>query len=137
MARSAARWTAANRPVARTPSPLVRTMSASVTRGRVSADARHLRGLEPLLDKPLLKALVLSRDRDARVLESGALVLPAAWALGVDDEPDTGSRGAGDEQPVRFDCYSSAGADVGQAAGHARQRDADQDAQRRRRRRPG
>jgi len=61
-----------------------------------AADARHLRGLESLLDKPLLKALVLSRDRDARVLESGALALPAAWALGVDDEPDTGSRGAGD-----------------------------------------
>ena len=41
MARSAARWTAARRPVARTSSPHALTMSASVTRGRALAAVRH------------------------------------------------------------------------------------------------
>jgi hypothetical protein len=39
------------------------------------------------LDKPLLMALVLSRDRDARKLATGLLALPVAWALGVDEAP--------------------------------------------------
>lgn len=45
-------------------------------------DARHLRGLEDLLDKPLLGALLLSMDRDARRLSGPVLALPAAWVLG-------------------------------------------------------
>lgn len=44
-------------------------------------DARHLRGLETLLDKPLLARLVVSMDQDARSLESGAIAVPAAWLL--------------------------------------------------------
>ena len=55
---------------------------AAARRARPAAVARHLRGLESLLDKPLLKALVLSSDRDARAIEPGVLALPAAWALG-------------------------------------------------------
>lgn len=47
-----------------------------------AADARALRGLEPLLDKPLLAALVLSNDPGARDLGGGVLALPIAWALG-------------------------------------------------------
>jgi predicted AAA+ superfamily ATPase len=46
-----------------------------------SADARTMRGLESLLDKPLLKGLVLSQDREIRPLSSGILALPVAWFL--------------------------------------------------------
>ncbi|MDA2930026.1 ATP-binding protein [Acidobacteria bacterium AH-259-O06] len=46
-----------------------------------SADARTLRGVEVLLDKPLLKGLVLSLDRDVRQLAPGILALPVAWFL--------------------------------------------------------
>jgi predicted AAA+ superfamily ATPase len=48
-----------------------------------SADARHLRGLEGLLDRPLLGGLVLSMDVDARELEPGVFAAPVAWALGA------------------------------------------------------
>jgi len=51
------------------------------------ADARHLRDLQPFLDKPLLMSLVLSRDRDARRLAPGLLALPVAWALGAGGAP--------------------------------------------------
>lgn len=46
-----------------------------------SADARTLRGLEPLLDKPLLGAVVVSLDREVRRLAPGVLAVPAAWLL--------------------------------------------------------
>lgn len=46
-----------------------------------SADARALRDLESFLDKPLLKALLLSLDRNARLLSDSILALPVAWAL--------------------------------------------------------
>ena len=46
-----------------------------------SADARTLRNLESLLDKPLLKGIVLSQDREIRPLAGGALALPVAWFL--------------------------------------------------------
>jgi len=60
---------------------------------RVSpSDARHLRGLQDLLDKPLLKAFILSRDRNARPLEPGVLALPVAWALAADDGPRAAGR---------------------------------------------
>jgi predicted AAA+ superfamily ATPase len=51
---------------------------------RVSdADARHLRGLAELLDRPLLGRLLLSMDPDARLLADGVVALPVAWALGA------------------------------------------------------
>ena len=51
--------------------------------GRVAtADARGLRDLAALLDKPLLSAVVLSQDRSVRELLPGAFAMPAAWALG-------------------------------------------------------
>jgi predicted AAA+ superfamily ATPase len=46
------------------------------------ADARSLRGLSELLDKPVLRSFVLSFDRDARELAPGVHALPVAWALG-------------------------------------------------------
>ena len=45
------------------------------------ADARTLRGLEPLLDKPLLGAVVVSQDMEVRYLAPGVLAVPAAWLL--------------------------------------------------------
>ena len=36
------------------------------------ADSRHLRDLQPYLDKPLLASILLSMDRDARRLAPGA-----------------------------------------------------------------
>ncbi len=51
-----------------------------------NADARHLLGLEALLPKPVLGALLLSHDRDARPVAGGsALAVPFAWALGAPD----------------------------------------------------
>ncbi len=47
-----------------------------------SVDARHVRDLQPYLDKPLRKALILSMDREVRELGDGILGLPIAWALG-------------------------------------------------------
>lgn len=45
-------------------------------------DARHLRGLEGLLDRPMLGAFVLHRGYEVRPLGEGIVGLPAAWALG-------------------------------------------------------
>jgi predicted AAA+ superfamily ATPase len=45
-------------------------------------DARHLHGLSDFLDRPLLGCMVLSMDRDARLLSDGIVALPAAWVLG-------------------------------------------------------
>ena len=47
--------------------------------------ARHHRDLQPLLDKPLRKAMVLSMDREIRELEAGVLAVPVAWLLGCDE----------------------------------------------------
>jgi len=44
-------------------------------------DARPLRGLGELLHKPLLKSLVISQDRDVRLLEKDVVAVPAAWLL--------------------------------------------------------
>jgi predicted AAA+ superfamily ATPase len=49
-------------------------------------DARHLRGLEDLLDRPVLGRVLLSMDPDARLLSEGILALPVAWALGAPGE---------------------------------------------------
>lgn len=45
------------------------------------ADARHLRGLAELLDRPLLGGLILSQDPDARILATDIWAVPVAWAL--------------------------------------------------------
>jgi predicted AAA+ superfamily ATPase len=50
-------------------------------------DARAVRGLGSFLDKPLLKSVILSQDRDARLLEEGVLGVPAAWALSAPSPP--------------------------------------------------
>ena len=50
---------------------------------RVSArDARHLRRLEGVLDKPVLHALVLSNDAQIQHLADGITAVPVAWSLG-------------------------------------------------------
>ena len=52
------------------------------SRDRVShTDARHLRRLEEVLDKPVLQSLVLSNDPRIRDLGDGVLGLPVGWAL--------------------------------------------------------
>jgi uncharacterized protein len=45
------------------------------------ADARGLRGLEEILDRPLLGSFLLSMDPDVRRLAGDVLAMPAAWAL--------------------------------------------------------
>ena len=45
-------------------------------------DARHLRRLDEILDKPVLQALVLSNDPHIRDLGDGVMGIPAGWALG-------------------------------------------------------
>ena len=50
--------------------------------------ARTLRGLELLLDKPLLGAVVVSQDLEVRYLAPGVLAVPAAWFLSPPDYPE-------------------------------------------------
>jgi predicted AAA+ superfamily ATPase len=45
-------------------------------------DARHLRDLQPYLDKPLLRGLVISMDPEVRRLDSAVIAVPAPWILG-------------------------------------------------------
>ena len=45
-------------------------------------DARHLRRLEGVLDKPVLHALVLSNDAQIQRLADGITAVPVAWSLG-------------------------------------------------------
>ncbi|MDP6775530.1 MAG: ATP-binding protein [Candidatus Latescibacteria bacterium] len=45
------------------------------------ADARHLRNLDAILDKPVLHALLMSNDPRAQVLDKGITAVPAAWML--------------------------------------------------------
>jgi predicted AAA+ superfamily ATPase len=44
-------------------------------------DARHLKGLQDILDKPHLASIVLSMDREIKLLGEKIWALPAAWAL--------------------------------------------------------
>lgn len=44
-------------------------------------DARHLRRLEEILDKPVLQAMVLSNDPQVRDLGDGVMCFPVGWAL--------------------------------------------------------
>jgi len=46
-----------------------------------SVDARHLRGLEEILDKPVLHRFVISNDLSARDLEDGITAIPAVQFL--------------------------------------------------------
>lgn len=49
---------------------------------RVNAtDARHLKGLEDYLDKPILQRLLLSQDPEVKSLGNGIMALPAALFL--------------------------------------------------------
>ncbi|MBI3923216.1 MAG: ATP-binding protein [Armatimonadetes bacterium] len=47
-----------------------------------ASDARSLRGLDALLDKPVRHSFLLSRDPHVREIEPGITALPVAWALG-------------------------------------------------------
>lgn len=44
-------------------------------------DARHLLGLEEILDKPLLQAFVLSNDMSVKWLSNRILAMPSAMFL--------------------------------------------------------
>lgn len=46
-----------------------------------SVDARHLKGLEEILDKPVLHRFVISNDLSARVLEDNITAIPAVQFL--------------------------------------------------------
>ena len=46
-------------------------------------DARHLRGLTEILDRPLLCAFLLSRDSQIHDLGDGITAMPVAWLLGT------------------------------------------------------
>jgi hypothetical protein len=49
---------------------------------RVSeTDARHLKGLGPILDKPLLYSFLLSNDPAVRNISENILAIPAAMFL--------------------------------------------------------
>ncbi len=48
--------------------------------------ARSLRGLQEILDKPLLGAFVFSQDREIHEFEDSILAVPSAWALSPIDE---------------------------------------------------
>lgn len=51
---------------------------------RIAAtDARHLRNLDAILDKPILQAVVLSNDPRIHDLGDGVMALPVGWALGA------------------------------------------------------
>ena len=47
------------------------------------ADARHLRKLDEILDKPILQGLVLSNDPRIHDLGNDIVALPVGWALGA------------------------------------------------------
>ena len=47
-----------------------------------NVDARNLRGLEQILDKPILHSFVLSNDREIRSLGAGITAVPVPWLLG-------------------------------------------------------
>lgn len=56
-----------------------------MTRNAALSDARHLKGLGQILDKPLLFSFVLSNDLRIKHLEDGIAALPAALLLGSGD----------------------------------------------------
>lgn len=48
-----------------------------------ASDARHLRNLESILDKPVIHSFVLSRDSEIKKFDDGVTALPVAWFLGA------------------------------------------------------
>ncbi len=46
-----------------------------------SSDARHLRGLDEIFDKPVLASILLSEDSDLQVFEENIIAMPTAWFL--------------------------------------------------------
>ncbi len=46
-----------------------------------SVDAKHLKGLEDILDKPVLHRFVISNDLSTRDLDDGILAIPAVQFL--------------------------------------------------------
>ncbi len=46
-----------------------------------AADARHLRGLDAILDKPVLHTILVSMDPRVRTWEGSITGLPAPWLL--------------------------------------------------------
>jgi len=51
-------------------------------------DARHLRQLDDLLDRPLIGSVLLSQDDRVSNLGDGIIALPVAWALGAAGDGD-------------------------------------------------
>jgi hypothetical protein len=47
-----------------------------------TVDAKGLRGLANLLDRPMLGGLLISRDPEVRDLGNGVWAVPPAWILG-------------------------------------------------------
>lgn len=58
-------------------------IEVKLARTTAPTDARHLRGLGALLDRPLLGSFVLHRGHEVRDLGDGIMGLPVAWALGA------------------------------------------------------
>ena len=50
-------------------------------------DARHLKRLEDILDKPVLHSLLVSNDPRIQRLADGVTALPAPWLLGISEKP--------------------------------------------------
>jgi hypothetical protein len=50
-------------------------------------DARHLKRLEDILDKPVLHSLLVSNDPRIQYLADGVTALPAPWLLGISEKP--------------------------------------------------
>ena len=48
----------------------------------VSSDARHLRGIGEILDKPVIHSFILSHDSEIKQLDDKIMAMPAAWFLG-------------------------------------------------------
>jgi len=44
-------------------------------------DAKHLNGLEEILDKPILHRIIISKDLSTRELDNGTLSIPTAQFL--------------------------------------------------------
>jgi predicted AAA+ superfamily ATPase len=57
------------------------------TRRAADADARHLRGLDQFLDRPVLAALLVTQDPHLRELAGGVRAVPGAWLLGPGEAP--------------------------------------------------
>jgi predicted AAA+ superfamily ATPase len=51
------------------------------TRNAGSIDARHLSGLDQILDKPVIHSFILSNDMNVKQLTSGITAIPAAMFL--------------------------------------------------------